>query len=35
MIFSRGFARIMKMDQVSRCKGFICNRVGVVVLPVS
>jgi hypothetical protein len=35
VIFSRGFPPIMKWDQVSRRKRFICNRVSVVVLPVS
>ncbi len=35
MIFSRGFPRIMKRDQASERKGLICNRMSVVVLPVS
>jgi hypothetical protein len=35
MIFSRGFARIMKSDQVNWREGFICSRVSVVVLSAS
>ena len=35
VIFSRGFACIMKSDQVNWCEGFVCNRMSVVVLPAS
>ena len=34
MIFPRSFARVMKLDQVSRRERFICNWVGVIMLPV-
>jgi hypothetical protein len=34
MIFSRSFARVMKLDQIRRCQRFICNWVSVVMLPV-
>ena len=35
VIFSRSFARVMKWNQFRWCERFICNRVNIIVLPVS